>query len=61
MIVDWQKWMDQHHIKLRGDPNDNRSDAVQIGGGISRSKVETQSNANAGQSGRCYLQKHVKN
>lgn len=29
LIHDWEEWMDQHHIKLRGDPNDSRQNEGQ--------------------------------
>lgn len=52
MIINWQKWMDEHHIKLRGEiPNDNRSDEVLASGEISRPEVETQSSDDARKTG----------
>lgn len=42
-VEDWQKWMDEHHIKLRGDPRDSRPDENKTDQGISKPKVETES------------------
>lgn len=56
MIEDWQKWMDEHHIKLRGDPRDNGENAVPTGGGISGTQVETKVSDHAGTPGRSHIQ-----
>ena len=48
--IDWTEYMKQHHIKLRGDPNDDQPDEVHDSGGISGSEVETKSSNDAGQS-----------
>ena len=37
--MDWEKWMDQHHVKLGSDPNDCRENESSVGGGISGRKV----------------------
>ena len=58
MIDDWQKWMDEHHIKLRGDPGDNRKDEKSAGGGISRTELENAVSDHAGSPGRCHIQEH---
>ena len=56
--MDWQKWMDDHHIKLRGEmPNDNGPDEVRAGGGISGTKVETEVPDHAGTPGGSHIQK----
>ena len=54
--MDWEKWMKDHHIKLRGEPNDDRPDEVQTGNSISRTKVETEVSNNAGQTGSSHIQ-----
>ena len=53
----WNNWMDEHHIKLRGDPCESRSDAVHSGGDISRDKVALESNADARSPGNSHIQK----
>ena len=58
-IEDWQKWMDQHHIKLRGDPNDSGKDAGSIDGGISREHVATEGERNGRSSGGSDIQEHA--
>ena len=56
--MDWQKWMDDHHIKLRGEmPNDDGPDEVRAGGGISGSEMETEVPDNAGTPGGSHIQK----
>ena len=55
--MDWEKWMDQHHIKLRGVPDDNRSDEVCAGGGISGTKMETEVPDHARTPGGSHIQK----
>lgn len=56
--MDWEKWMAEHHIKLRGDiPHDDRPDEKQAGNVISGSKVETEMSNDAGQTSRSHIQK----
>ena len=55
--MDWQKWMDDHHIKLRGEPNDNGPDEVQTGDSVSGAKVEAEVSDNAGSTSGCHIQK----
>ena len=55
--MDWEKWMAEHHIKLRGEPNDNRPDEVRVGGGISGSEVETEVSDHAGAPSSSNIQK----
>ena len=55
--ADWEKWMAKHHIKLRGEPNDNGSDEVRSGGGISGSKVEAEVPDHARTPGDSHIQK----
>jgi hypothetical protein len=50
--------MDEHHIKLRGDPGDNRKDEKSAGGGISRTELENTVSDHAGSPGRCHIQEH---
>lgn len=59
MIVDWQKWMKDHHVKMRGDPDDDGSDAVLAGRKISRTEMETEVSNNAGTTSNCSLQESV--
>lgn len=58
MIEDWKKWMDQHHIKLRGDPVDDRTDAIPLGRCLSRAKVEAQMHGNARKASHSHIQEH---
>ena len=46
IICDWQKWMDQHHVKLRGDPNDSGTDAAGTERSLSREHLEDESQRN---------------
>lgn len=48
--IDWEKWMKDHHIKLGGNPDDNRKNAVKSGGGIQDGQLETKSISDAGRS-----------
>lgn len=57
MIVDWEKWMAEHHIKLRGDPNVNRSDEVLADRNISRTEMANEMSNNARQTGNRNIQK----
>lgn len=58
--MDWKKWMEDHHVRLRGDPNDYGSDEVHAGGDISRSKVASKVSTNAGKTGCSDIQKSVR-
>ena len=61
MIIDWEKWMAEHHIKIGGNPNDNGTDAVKTGKSISGSQVETKGDGNVGKPSHCCVQKHAGN
>ncbi len=50
-IVDWVKWMEQHHIKLGGNPDDNRANADDCDGNVQERPLEEKSGSDAGQSG----------
>ena len=59
MIEDWQKWMHEHHIRLRGEPGDSRQDEVCSGGGISGDvNMENASTTDAGPPGNSHIQEH---
>ena len=56
--MDWEKWMAQNHVKIRGHiPNDNRPDEVQTGDSVSGSKVEAEVSDNAGSTSGSHIQK----
>lgn len=62
MIEDWSQWMHEHHIRLRGEPDDSRSNEVCSGGGISGDvELENASADDAGSSGGSHIQKHEPN
>lgn len=44
-IIDWDAWMAQHHIKLKGngDPNENARHEESSGKSVQRPEVETRS------------------
>ena len=50
-VDDWKKWMDQHHIKLRGDPNDSRQNEGQADVRIRRTGLADESQGNVQQAG----------
>lgn len=54
-VDDWQKWMDEHHIKLRGDPRDSRPDEMQTDRRLSGAKVETETDGNGGPPGDSHI------
>lgn len=58
IIYNWEEWMAKHHIKLKGDSHDNKSDAVDPGGGISWSEVETEVHDDAGKTNSGHIQKY---
>jgi hypothetical protein len=59
MIEDWQQWMHEHHIRLRGEPGDSRQDEKRSGGGISGDvNMENASTTNARSPGNSHIQKH---
>lgn len=59
MIEDWQQWMHEHHIRLRGEPGDSRQDEVCSGGGISGDvDLENASATDAGPPGNSHIQEH---
>lgn len=43
MIDDWYTWMKQHHIHLRGDPDDSRENAAGAERSLSRKSVADES------------------
>lgn len=57
MLIDWTKWMKDHHIKMRGDPGDDRRNAGETGGVISGSELETKVSDDAGTPSCRYIQK----
>lgn len=59
MIEDWEKWMAEHHIKLRGDLNDNRSDEMLADRSISRTKVANEMSNDARKTSNCNIQESV--
>jgi len=60
MIEDWKKWMDDHHIKIRGDPDDNRSDEVLASRKISGTKLEAEVPDDVGKTSCGHIQKRGK-
>lgn len=58
--MDWQKWMKDNHVKLRGVENDGGEDAVSTGGGIFGTSMDDQSNHDAREPGNSHVQKHEK-
>ncbi len=46
--IDWEKWMKDHHIKLGGNPDDNRKNAIKSGGGVQVGQLETKGTTDAG-------------
>ena len=59
MKMDWQKWMEDHHVKMRGDPDDDGTDEVLVGRQISGTEVETKMPNNARATGDCAIQQPV--
>ena len=59
--MDWEKWMERNHVKLRGEPNDNGANAGKTGGGISRPEVASPPCKNGRQTGCGNLQVHAAN
>ena len=57
MIEDWEKWMEEHHIRIGGKTDDNRTDEVKTGRSVSGSKVETEMPDDAGSTGGSHIQK----
>ena len=60
MIDDWEKWMSDHHIRLRGDPRDSRANANKSLQGISQPKVETKSNGDGRRPCDSHIQKYAR-
>lgn len=58
LITDWEKWMAEHHIRLKGDPYEYRTDEIKTGGTVSGTEVETKGDGNAGKTGHSNIQKH---
>ena len=55
--IDWQKWMEEHHVRLRGNTNDGRSNEERSGGDISSvDKVEVAAKSDARSSGNSHIQ-----
>ena len=46
MIDDWYTWMKQHHIHVRGDPNDRRKNEAGADKRLSRKSVEDEGQRN---------------
>lgn len=62
MIEDWQQWMHEHHIRLRGEPDDSRSNAMCSGGGISGDvELENASTKDAGPPDNSDIQNNERN
>ena len=51
-VTDWEKWMSDHHIKLRGTENDSRSNEKCTGTDIFRTDVAAESRRNEQPAGR---------
>ena len=45
-ITDWEKWMKERHVKLRGKDNDSKGNEKCIGPGIFRANMENESKQN---------------
>lgn len=57
-VKDWQKWMASHHIKLRGEPNDGRTNEDETGIRISEPKVAASGQGDGRQPGDRHIQEH---
>ena len=57
MNIDWEKWMEEHHIRIGGNTNDDGADANKAGRSVSGSKVETEMPDDAGSTGGSHIQK----
>ena len=57
-ILDWNEWMQKHHIKLKGDENDNRTDAGTAEPCVQRTGMAGKSRKYAGSTGDCGIYGH---